>query len=156
MLIVIWLALDLYTKSWAVQHLKNTGKVIDILPVLRLYYVENHGAAFGMLSDQGGWQRYFFLLIVLLAGFVLLRLILMLPHHQHLLLFSYASIFAGAIGNGYDRVVDGYVRDMISVYYEPIGFYFAVFNVADIAVCIGAIGMVFDLFFNKKEKDKPV
>ncbi len=58
--------------------------------------------------------------------------------------FGYASILGGALGNVYDRATLGYVRDMISVYYEPVNFYFAVFNVADVAISVGVGALIID------------
>ncbi len=140
----VWLVADQWSKMWAVIELKDKNQIIDVLPVLRWRYAENHGAAFGMLSDQGGWQKWFFLAIGFIAVVVLLVVIVKTPKHQFVALFGYASILGGAIGNIYDRGTLDYVRDMISVYYEPINFHFAIFNVADIAISLGVAALILD------------
>lgn len=139
-----WLIADLLSKHWAVTELKEKQQMIDVLPVLRWVYAENHGAAFGMLSDQGGWQKWFFLIVGAVATVVLITLILQSEKGRFFAPFGYAAILGGAIGNVYDRATLGYVRDMISVYYEPINFYFAIFNVADTAISVGVIALLID------------
>ena len=74
-----WLLVDQWSKVWAVAELKEKQQVIDVFPVLRWLYTENHGAAFGMLADQGGWQKWFFLAIGAVA-IVLLTTIILLLH----------------------------------------------------------------------------
>ncbi len=145
---LVSLASDLFTKHYAVIELKEKGQVIDVLPVLRWLYMENHGAAFGMLSDQGGWQKWFFLAIGAVATVGLTVMILKTEKGAFFAPLGYALILGGALGNVYDRATLGYVRDMISVYYEPINFYFAVFNVADVAISIGVGALIIDWLFD--------
>lgn len=141
---ILWLLADQWSKLWAVAELKEKQQMIDVLPVLRWVYAENHGAAFGMLSDQGGWQKWFFLAIGAVAVVALIIMIVKTEKGQFFAPFGYASILGGAIGNVYDRATLGYVRDMISVYYEPVNFYFAIFNVADVAISVGVGALIID------------
>ncbi len=97
-----------------------------------------------MLADQGGWQKWFFLAVGVAAVIVLAIMIIKTAKGQFFALFGYASILGGAIGNIYDRAVLGYVRDMISVYYQPVDFYFAIFNVADMAISVGVGALIID------------
>jgi len=129
----IWVVIDQYSKYLAVVELKDKQRIIDVLPLLRWAYAENHGAAFSLLSGH----KWLFLIIGMVAVIVLLILILKAQEPAFGLNFGYASILGGAIGNLYDRATLGYVRDMISVYYTPIDFYFAIFNIADMAISIG-------------------
>ncbi len=140
----LWLFADQWSKIQAVIELKDKNRIIDVLPVLRWRYAENHGAAFGMLADQGGWQKWFFLAVGAAAVIVLAIMIIKTAKGQFFALFGYASILGGAIGNIYDRAVLGYVRDMISVYYQPVDFYFAIFNVADMAISVGVGALIID------------
>ncbi|MBS9781981.1 MAG: signal peptidase II [Gammaproteobacteria bacterium] len=150
---VIWLVADQWTKWLSVLELKDKHQIINVLPVLNWEYAENHGAAFSFLATQGGWQKWFFLAIGVVAVVVLTIAIIKAHTGQFFLLFGYASILGGAIGNVYDRAVFGYVRDMISVYYEPIGFKFAIFNVADVAISVGVGALIIDwLLSMRKEK----
>lgn len=153
-LAAVWLIADQWSKIWAVAELKEKQQVIDVLPVLRWLYAENHGAAFGLLADQGGWQKWFFLIIGAVAVVVLTLAIIKTASAQFFALLGYASILGGAIGNIYDRATLGYVRDMISVYYEPIGFYFAVFNVADMAISVGVVALILDWLLSLKSGEQ--
>ncbi len=149
---ILWLVADQWTKIWAVTELKNKGQIIDVLPVLRWEYAENYGAAFSFLATQGGWQKWFFLAIGLVAIIVLISIIIKISKEQFFLLFGYASILGGAIGNVYDRAMLGYVRDMIRVYYEPMNFYFAIFNVADMAISVGVAALIIDWLLSLRAK----
>ncbi len=140
----IWLFTDQLSKQWAVDALKDSGKVIDVLPVLRWWYAENQGAAFGLLSDQSGWQKWFFLLVGVVATVVLVVLIVQTRKGAFFAPFGYACILGGALGNIYDRALLGYVRDMISFHIDAINFNFAIFNVADVAISVGVGALIID------------
>lgn len=141
---IIWLVADQITKYYAVVVLKDKQQIIDVLPVLRWRYTENYGAAFGMLSDQGGWQKWFFLVVGTIAAIVLIKLILQVPQRAFFAPLGYASILGGAIGNVYDRATLGYVRDMIVFHIDAINFSFAIFNVADVAISVGVAALIMD------------
>ncbi|PID63908.1 MAG: signal peptidase II [Gammaproteobacteria bacterium] len=146
----LWILADQVSKHYAVVELKDKAQIIDVLPVLRWAYAENHGAAFGLLSDQGGWQKWFFLSIGAIATVLLTIAIIKADKGAFFAPFGYASILGGALGNVYDRAVLGYVRDMISVYYEPINFHFAIFNVADVAISVGVGALIIDALLTMK------
>lgn len=137
--------IDQWSKAWAVAELKEKQQVIEVLPVLSWRYAENHGAAFGLLADQGGWQKWFFLAVGGLAVVMLTVMLVKTSKHRPFALLGYASILGGATGNLYDRGVLGYVRDMVHFYYEPINFNFAIFNVADTAISVGVAALIIDL-----------
>lgn len=138
------LLIDQLTKVWSVNYLttlpEDTYKLWE--GVLHLKYAENRGAAFGML--QGG--RWFFLALTLAACVVIVWFMVKERKRMHFLMsLSLGLILSGAIGNLIDRAVLGYVRDMI--YVAIINF--AVFNVADMAICVGCALLVLDLLFFK-------
>lgn len=141
-----WLAIDLWTKHLAVLHLQNQAD-IDVLPILRWRYAENYGAAFSILTGN----TWLLLGIGVVISIFLLFALLKPQQSSWLLSLGYASILGGAIGNIYDRISLGYVRDMISVYYTPWDFYFAIFNVADVAINVGVIALILDWIFVKKK-----
>lgn len=123
---------DQWTKLLAVQGLRG-GSGLPLLPgVLELVYVENRGAAFGMLQ---GAQLFFYLIALLVCGGVL-YLLWRLPDRRHYLPMAVMGclIFSGALGNIIDRLRQGYVVDFI--YFVPINF--PVFNLADIYVTVSA------------------
>ena len=101
----------------------------------------NTGAAFSFLAHAGGWQRWFF---VALAFAAVAFIGFMLKRHGHQTLFAAALSFilGGALGNVLDRLVHGYVVDFLQVHYG--GSYFPAFNLADSAITLGAILLIWD------------
>ena len=112
------------------------GEERPLLSVLSLVLWHNEGAAFSMLSNAGGWQRWFF--IALATGFVafILHELRRLPQEHRAMGWVYALIMGGAIGNLIDRAVNGYVVDFVLVHWRS--WYFPAFNVADAALSVGA------------------
>ena len=150
----VWVALafaillaDQATKWWIVffYQLGDSTTVTSFFNIVR---VHNHGAAFSFLAGAGGWQRWFFTAVG--VGATLFILWMLRAHHsQKLFSFSLACIMGGAIGNVIDRLVHGYVVDMLDVHFrwlEPLfrGGHFPTFNLADSAITIGAIGLILD------------
>ena len=140
-------ALDQFTKYLAVIHLKDKPAYIIINGILELNYLENRGAAFGMLQNQKVFFIFVAVVILGVIGYVLFKT----PDAKkyrilHLLL---SLIAAGAIGNMIDRVRFDYVVDFI--YFVLINF--PIFNVADIYVTISTIALVILLLFVYKEND---
>ncbi len=144
----LWLSLlvvvlDLATKAMA-SSLLRYAEPVAVLPVLDLTLVHNTGAAFSMLADAGGWQRYFFIGVAVLISGVLMVWILRLPSSERWQAAALALVLGGALGNLYDRVTLGYVVDFISVHYER--WYFPAFNIADSAITVGAVMIFIDMF----------
>ena len=140
-------ALDQYTKYLAVIHLKDKPAYIIFNGVLELNYLENKGAAFGMLQNQKAFFIFVAVVILGVIGYVLLKT----PDQKkyrilHLLL---SLIAAGAIGNMIDRIRFNYVVDFI--YFVLINF--PIFNVADMYVTISTAVLVILLLFVYKESD---
>ena len=134
--------LDFITKKWAQAVLKAVETVPLINGVFHLTYVENRGAAFGMLQNA---QVFFIIATVIACGAMLYFMIKEYKRMHTAMRISLALIFAGALGNFIDRVALGYVRDML--YFKLIDF--PVFNVADSAICIGAAILIIDVLFFK-------
>ncbi len=139
--------LDQYTKLLAVKHLKNQNPIDVIEDVFQLHYLENRGAAFGILQDQ----KLFFVLM----GIIILACVIFfywkMPHEKHFvpLRICMLMIASGAVGNMIDRIRLNYVIDFF--YFEWIDF--PIFNVADIYVTIAAILLIVLILFYYKEKD---
>ena len=136
--------LDQLTKQLAVDHLKPIDTFPIIPDALHLTYVTNYGAAFGMLADH----RWVFLVISTVA-IVLMAAYLYYKRDEHPLLgVAISFIIGGGIGNMIDRTLMGYVVDFVD--FRLINF--AVFNVADIFVCVGC-GLMFLWLFKFAEFD---
>ena len=129
-IMVLVVFLDQLTKYLTVLCLKPIPTFVIVEDVLHLTYVENPGAAFGMLKDQ----RWLFMVVSSVAIVALLVYLFKKKSQHWLENLAIAFIVGGGIGNMIDRVVLGYVVDMID--FRLIDF--AVFNVADSFVCVGA------------------
>lgn len=147
LIIAALVGLDRLTKWLSVRNLMGKPAVPLIPNVLELTYVENQGAAFGMLQNQ----TLFFCIItpILIAVVILLRS--KLPQGKKFWPARACTLMliAGALGNFYDRAVKGYVVDMI--YFKPIDF--PVFNVADCYVTVGCILLALLMLFWKELGD---
>ena len=147
---VLIVALDQWTKYLTVQNIP-LGEIVPFWDgVFHFTHIRNTGMAFSML--EGG--RWFFL-VMTLAAFALMAVALKKKWVNHPVgLVALFMIAGGAVGNLIDRVWLGYVVDMIEVEFMR----FAVFNVADCAVCVGAALLVIYAFFfdenSRKKKEK--
>ena len=134
------LVLDQLSKV-AILHYYRLGERTYLTEWLNLVRVHNSGAAFSFLAGAGGWQRWFFVGIgVVATGFMIH---LMRSHAgQRLFCLALACIMGGAIGNVVDRLVHGYVVDMVDFH---IGnWHFPAFNLADSAITLGVILLLLD------------
>lgn len=145
LLFIVLLITDQWTKNWAIQMLKGSAPKSVIPDFLSFTYVENRGAAFGILQDQ----RWFFILVTLLVvSLVTGYFILNYNKLSFVTKTALILINIGAIGNFMDRLRLGFVVDFISV--KLFGRWdFPVFNVADICVVVGAILLFIALLFTK-------
>ena len=140
--------LDQITKYLAAVYLKPVRTFPLIGGVLELQYLENRGAAFGMLENRQ-WVFILFAVIIM-AGCLFYSM--RLPQEKKYLPLKLCLLFlsSGALGNMLDRIVRGYVIDFI--YFRIINF--PIFNVADIYVTLSVTVMVIlVLFFYKEEND---
>ena len=135
-LLADWLSKRLF-QGWL-----ETGGPIDVIPGFRLILVHNHGAAFGFLASAGGWQRGFFIFVAAAVIIYLAWRLWMARSEEKLTNIGFAMILGGAAGNLIDRVRHGYVVDFIDIYVRD--WHWPAFNVADAAISIGALVVIFD------------
>ena len=112
------------------------GESFNIFSGLSFQLVYNQGAAFGILSDQSGWQRWFLVLVSTCISLILIFWIGKTVNTSKLECFSITFILAGAIGNLLDRLIYGHVIDFIYVLYGTYSW--PNFNIADSSITIGA------------------
>jgi signal peptidase II len=143
------LVLDQSTK-WLAENTLSLYETIAVLPSLNITLAYNSGAAFSFLAEAGGWQRWFFIGLALVVSLVLLVWLAKLKPQAKLEALSLSLILGGAIGNVIDRVVFGHVIDFIDVYYGAM--HWPAFNLADSAICIGAVLLIIDSFISKPEE----
>ncbi len=141
---LIGLILDMLTKL----IVEATMAVHESIPILRgvlhITHIENRGAAFGMLSEH----RWVFLVVSTLTILLLLAFLIRMRSRDPLLISALAMVLSGGIGNMIDRLALGYVVDMIDFCLID----FAVFNVADSFVCVGAALLFIAVLFEAKEE----
>lgn len=139
--------LDQITKALAVRHLKDKPAFVLMDGVFELHYLENRGAAFGMLQNQ----KVLFIVIAAVMLVVISYTLLKLPRNKHFaaLEILLVLIASGAVGNLIDRVNLNYVVDFF--YFKLINF--PIFNVADIYVSVSCVLLAILLVFFYKEKD---
>ena len=144
--VVILVCFDQFTKYLAATTLKDNAG-ITLVDGLRLFYLENRGAAFGILQNK---QILFWILTVIFLA-VVAYFLFKVPKNSYYRPINACLMFlsAGAVGNFIDRVIRQYVIDFI--YFESINF--PIFNVADIYVSIFIIILVLLLIFYYKEGD---
>lgn len=137
--ILIIIILDQLTKYWASTYLKPQGSISVIEDVFSFTYVENRGAAFGILQNQ----RWLFIVLTIIICIGLFYYIYTTDNMPLILRISLCLILGGAIGNLIDRIKNGYVVDMFHLTFID----FPVFNVADCFVVIGTILLACYLLF---------
>ncbi|SFI16353.1 signal peptidase II [Tindallia magadiensis] len=140
-IIFITILLDQLSKRFAVLYLKELEQIPVIEGFFHLRYLENRGAAFGLLQDR---QLFFLVITTLIVGWIFWFLVKN-PNMNRLLVISLSLISGGAIGNFIDRLFFGYVVDFFDFLVWPV------FNIADIAIVIGQVLLIYFII-----KDKPI
>lgn len=145
---ILLIAIDQITKYIALINLKPISSTVFIKGFMDFTFVENRGAAFGILEGQ----RWFFVVITVTISVAIIYAFLKLPNKKEYMYLrvSLVLILSGAIGNVIDRFFRGYVVD----FFEFTFINWPVFNVADIYVVVGTILFAFLLFFVIKEEPK--
>ena len=147
MLFVILVITDQLTKHLAVVQLKNQAAYNLINGILEFNYLENRGAAFGVLQNQ----KYFFVFVALIFIGVIVFVLIKVPTQKkyYSLNILLVMIAAGAVGNMIDRVRYDYVVDFIYL----VCIQFPIVNVADIYVTTATVILVFQILFVYKTND---
>ncbi len=137
--------LDQITKYWAINRLKYSHPIPIIPDFFKLVYVENYGAAFGIMQNK----RWIFLIITSLVIIIIIIFLIKNYNNMNFIMkLSIGMLLGGAIGNFIDRARRIYVVDFFS--FRLFNFYeFPVFNIADIFIVIGTIIIVGLVLFDK-------
>lgn len=142
------IVVDQLSKIMATKYLIGKESVVIIPKLLGLKYIENTGMAFSMLSGK----TTFLVIITTIALIAMAYFVFIKPFGDKFENFCFLMIFSGGIGNLIDRVFRGYVVD----YFEFLFMDFAIFNVADVYVCVGvglyAIYTIYTEFYLKGKK----
>lgn len=147
------LALDQGVKLWIVAHLA-LYHTLRVLPVLDITLTYNRGAAFSLLAQASGWQKWLFAgLAVAVAAGIVLWLKGLNGRTQRLLCLSLTLIMGGALGNLIDRLRIGHVVDFVLAHWHGVYFPWA-FNVADSAITVGAVLLALDALLDARGSKK--
>ena len=144
---VLLVILDQITKNLAVVYLKDKPAYVIWDGVFELHYLENSGAAFGMLQNQKILFVSIAAVILVIIGYVLIKL----PRNRHFVFLEalLVLIASGAVGNMIDRVQFNYVVHFF--YFKLIDF--PIFNVADIYVSVSCVLLAILVIFFYKDED---
>lgn len=146
----LWLSaviivLDQLSKWWVLSNTTVGQQVPVIRGFLYRTLAFNRGAAFSFLADGGGWQRWLFQLLAVVISLVLIAWLARTAGRDWRTAIPLALIVGGAVGNLIDRVRVGQVTDFVLVYFGSWAY--PAFNVADSAICVGAVLLIaFSLF----------
>ena len=157
MIAAIVLILDHLTKWYVLGPLALPSRnAIELLPVFRLIFVENHGVSMGLFRAGSDGERWF--LAVVTAAIALGVAVWLVRERKRFDALCLGAILGGAIGNIADRVKLGYVVDFLNLHvsthwgeWSP----FLVFNVADAAISIGVALLVIRALFVSRAQATP-
>lgn len=152
----IWLAflvlvLDQLSK-YAILNTLSFHEGIKILPFLNFYLDFNRGAAFSFLQDTPIVAYWLFSGVAVLLSIGIIVWMYRLPKTNHWLSAAFALVLGGALGNLMDRLRFGYVVDFVDFHLG--GWHFAVFNIADVAISLGAAMIIAEIFWLQKKRQR--
>lgn len=133
---VLVIVIDRYSKLWVADHLL-LGEPLAILPIFNLTLAFNTGAAFSFLHSAAGWQNWFLGGIACIISLTILYYLYQSTVRQWWSNIALTLILGGALGNAWDRVLYGHVIDFLDFHLND--WHFAIFNIADSAICVGAV-----------------
>lgn len=140
--------LDQLTKWWAMTAIPQHRSIVVIEGFFDLVNIRNRGAAFGFLNRSDiEWQFWLFLGATLVAAGAIWGLVRS-SRHDPLLFTSLGLVLGGAIGNLIDRIRYRAVVDFLDFYVGD--WHWPAFNVADIAICVGAFGTCVAMYYAEK------
>ncbi len=141
--------IDQTSKAWAIRRLRFGGDKEIIPNFLNFSYAQNTGVAFSMLDDQGDAGRWGLSVVAIVAAALVVYFFWRTPRSDDRILGALALLLAGIVGNVFDRSRLGFVVDFIDI---QIGnWHYPTFNVADMAICIGAGLLILDMFLSRKK-----
>ena len=150
LLAALVVGLDQYTK-WLASARLEYRMPVEITPWFDLMLAHNNGAAFSFLASAGGWQRWFLTAVAVSVCVVIGVWLTRLTREERLTGLALGLILGGGFGNLIDRVSLGYVVDFISWHYND--WYWPAFNIADSAICLGAVLLVLESIVGETSKE---
>ena len=140
------IALDQATKTWIVHDIMAPPRWIEVTSFFNIVMVWNKGASFGLFSTQSPWTQ------AILGGFaIVISIVLavwMCRARSKWLAVALGLVIGGALGNVIDRAIYGAVADFLD--FHAYGYHWPSFNVADIAISVGVVMLLFDGLLEKR------
>ena len=144
------IALDQATKTWIVHDIMSPPRWIEVTSFFNIVMVWNKGASFGLFSTQSPWTQ------AVLGGFaIVISIVLavwMYRARSKWLAVALGLVIGGALGNAIDRAIYGAVADFLD--FHAYGYHWPSFNVADIAISVGVVMLLFDGLLEKRRDHK--
>jgi len=144
------LVLDQASKWWMVYHVMNPPKVIEVAPFFNIVMAWNKGVSFGMFSSESPWNAWVLSSIAVIVSIALT--VWLARNKDRMIGMSLGVIIGGAIGNAIDRFHWGAVADFLD--FHAMGYHWPAFNVADMAITLGAALLIFDSLFGGENSPK--
>ncbi len=144
-LAALTLAIDQFYKWWMLNVYQIAGRgTIEVTPFFDLVMVWNRGISYGLFQQNSETGRIVLILLSSLA--VILIFVWMLRSRSRLVSFALALVAGGAMGNVVDRLNFGAVADFFALH--AFGYQWYIFNLADVAIVAGVVGLIYDSLFN--------
>ncbi|HVF55519.1 MAG TPA: signal peptidase II [Pyrinomonadaceae bacterium] len=140
---------DQASKAWALRRLRSGESVTVVERMFYFSYAENPGIAFGQFQQGGQFGRWLLVALAALASVGVLVYFMRTPRTDDRILGASALLLAGITGNLTDRLRLGHVIDFIEVHVGS--FQWPTFNVADSAICAGALLLALDLLLEGRK-----
>lgn len=143
-IVFLTLLLDQVSKRMVVENIETFANGLEVTKYFNLVYVENRGVSFGMFSEHDK-SFYFGILSMLVSAYIIY---LIVKSNNLMEIIGLSIILGGALGNGVDRLFQGYVVDFIDLHLNNL--HWPAFNFADTFITIGAIVFVLSIILDKK------
>ena len=136
--------------KWWMIHVYDIGSkgTVEITSFLNLVMLWNPGISYGLLQQDGFWGRSVLIVFALIA--VVVMIYWLAQCESTLGAAALGLIIGGALGNVVDRLIYGAVADFFS--FHAFGFYWYIFNIADVAIVAGVAGLLYDFIFHGRKK----
>lgn len=152
---LLTIVLDQWTKNIVIRKFQLGESISVIADFFSLTYVQNTGAAFGILAQaHPAFRIPFFIVVPVAALLVISYLFHKLADNDWKMSAALSLVIGGAIGNLIDRVRVGYVIDFLDFHYN-YRYHFPAFNIADSAICVGVGFLVYDVLFGEEHVSNP-
>ncbi len=143
--------LDIFTKLLVKRFVPFYGEKVIIHNFFSITNIVNRGTVFGFFSTYGSRSLYYVFLILSISAFLLILYVFFrTPSNEIIANLSFSFIIGGALGNIFDRIVNGGVTDFIDIYYGS--FRWPTFNLADSFITIGAILIIGEMILLRKRR----